>query len=281
MASPVGLVAGAGSFPVELARAARRRGRAVAAVGLRDLCDPALAGEADAFTALRPGQLEQLLASFRESGVEEVVLAGKVPKTLLADPDALRLDARALELLRGLADRRDDTILAALAAALESEGFRLLPQLALAPELAAPEGPLGRCRASRAQLAEVAFAWPIAKALGGLDVGQTLVVQDRAVLAVEAIEGTDAAIRRGCALGRPGACVVKVAKPRQDPRFDVPAVGPATLRVMAEGRAALLAVEAGATLLVERERLVAEADARGIAVVGVRDEGSRQGEDGR
>ncbi len=271
MASPIGLVAGAGRFPVELARAARRRGRAVAAVGIHGLSDPALAGEVAAFTALRLGQLDDLLASFRESGVEEVVLAGKVPKTLMARPEELGLDARALDLVRGLADRRDDSILGALADALEGEGFRLLPQLGLAPELAAPEGPVGRRHASQEQLAEVAFAWPIAKTLGGLDLGQTVVVQDRAVLAVEAIEGTDAAIRRGCALGRPGACVVKVAKPRQDPRFDVPAVGPATLGAMAEGGAALLAVEAGATLLVERERLVAEADARGIAVIGVAD----------
>jgi DUF1009 family protein len=264
---------------VELARAARRRGRAVSAIAIEGLSDPALDGEADSLAWLRLGELEPLLASFRETGVQEVVLAGKVPKTLLAQAGELRLDARAQALLRGLADRSDDSILGALAALLEGEGFRLLEQLALAPELAAPEGTLGRLPASEAQLRDVAFGWPVAKALGALDVGQTVVVQDRAVLALEAIEGTDAAIRRGCSLGRPGACVVKVAKPRQDPRFDVPAVGPETLHAMAEGGAGLLAVEARATLVLERERLVAEADARGIAVIGVSREGPAEEEE--
>jgi len=279
VASPIGLVAGAGRFPVELARAARRRGRAVSVIAIDGLSAPELEAEADSVTRLRLGELEPLLASFRETGVQEVVLAGKVPKTLLARPGELRLDARAQALLKGLADRSDDSILGALAAVLESEGFRLLAQLEVAPELAAPEGTLGRLAASAAQLRDVAFGWPVAKALGALDVGQTVVVQHRAVLALEAIEGTDAAIRRGCALGRPGACVVKVAKPRQDPRFDVPAVGPATLRVMAGAGAGLLAVEAGATLVLERGRLVAEADAHGIAVIGVPGDGPAQREE--
>jgi hypothetical protein len=132
---------------------------------------------------------------------------------------------------------------------------------------------LGRVQPTTAQRADVAFAWPIAKALGALDVGQTVVVEGGAVLALEAIEGTDEAVRRGCALGRGGACVVKVAKPSQDPRFDVPAVGLETLRVLREGGGAILAFEAGATLVLEREALVAEADAAGIALLGVADAG--------
>lgn len=142
-------------------------------------------------------------------------------------------------------------------------------QAELAPELWAGEGTLGRVEPTPEQLADVAFGWPVAKALGEVDVGQTVVVKGRAVLAVEAIEGTDAAIRRGCALGEEGACVVKVAKPGQDPRFDVPAIGLATIRSLVEGKASLLAVEAGRTVVLEREALLREADARGIAVVGV------------
>ncbi len=278
MASPIGLVAGAGGFPLALARAARRQGRGIAVVGIQGLAHPGLESEADAYTGLRLGELGGLLASLRASGVSEVVLAGKVPKTLLARPGELRLDARARELVKGLADLRDDSILGALATALEQEGFRLLPQLALVPELAAPEGPIAGPPAGEAQRADVAFAWPVAKALGDVDLGQTVVVQDRTVLAVEAIEGTDAAIRRGCALGRPGACVVKVAKPRQDPRFDVPAVGAGTLRCMAEAGAGLLAVEAGASLVLEREALAAEAERHGIGVIGVRDGAGAPGE---
>jgi len=270
LGAPVGLIAGHGRFPLELAAAARRRGHRLVAVGLEGLSDPALAGAVDVFERLAVGQVERLLEVLRREGVREVVLAGKVPKRLLFGAGGQIVpDARALALLRGLRDRRDDSILGAVAALLEAEGFALLRQAALAPDLLAPRGPLGAVPPTPAQEDEVAFAWPIAKALGALDVGQTVVVEARAVLALEAIEGTDEAIRRGCALGRGRACVVKVAKPSQDPRFDVPAIGLDTLRVLRESGGAVLAVEAGATLVLEREALVAEADAAGIALLGV------------
>lgn len=270
MGEGVGLIAGRGRFPLELARGARARGRRVVAVAIEGLADVALEGEVDALHRLPLGQLERLAETFRSEDVAELVLAGKVPKARLWDGRVpLRPDASARALLEELRDRKDDSILAALAEWIEGRGFRLLEQLALVPELRAPEGPLGRVPPSEAQERDVAFGWPVAKALGELDVGQTVVVQERAVLALEAVEGTDAAIRRGCGLGRPGACAVKVAKPRQDPRFDVPAVGPDTVRALAEGGGACLAFEAGATLLLDREALRAEADARGIALLGV------------
>jgi hypothetical protein len=264
------LIAGHGRFPLELASAARRGGRRLAAIGFAGLADPGLAACVDVFEALPVGQLDRMLEVLRREGVRQVVLAGKVPKRLLVQGGSrVEPDPRALALLRQLRDRSDDSILLAVAELLEAEGFELLAQADLAPELLAPEGVLGAVQPSESQRADVAFAWPIAKALGALDVGQTVVVEDRAVLALEAIEGTDEAIRRGCALGRGGACVVKVAKPGQDPRFDVPAVGLETLRVLREGGAAILAFEAGATLVLEREALVGEADAAGIALLGV------------
>ena len=270
MGAPVGLIAGHGRFPLELATAARRRGRRLTAVGFAGLADPGLAACVDVCETLPLGQINRLLEVLHREGVRQVVLAGKVPKGLLFQAGGrVEPDARALALLRELGDRKDDSILRAVAALLEREGFELLAQADLAPELLAPEGALGATQPTDAQRADVAFAWPIAKALGALDVGQTVVVEDRAVLALEAIEGTDEAIRRGCALGRGGACVVKVAKPGQDPRFDVPAVGLETLRVLREGGAAILAFEAGATLVLERDALVAEADAAGIALLGV------------
>jgi DUF1009 family protein len=270
----VALIAGRGLLPLDLARAARRHGHRVVAVGLHDFADPGLAGVADVHHALHVGEIGRLFETLRAEGVESVVLAGKVPKSvLLADPSRLRLDARALVLLRRLADRKDDSILGVVASAIEEEGFRVLTQAELAPELSAPAGALGRVVPSAEQWRDVAFGFPVARALGGVDVGQTVVVLGRAVLALEAIEGTDEAIRRGCRLGGPGASVVKVAKPRQDPRFDVPTVGPDTLRACVEGRAAVLAVEAGATFVLERESLVAEADRHGVAVVGVVESG--------
>ncbi len=270
MSAPVGLVAGSGRLPFELAAGARRRGQRVAAVALEGFADPALADAVDACTSLRVGQLERLFSFLRAAGVRQVAMAGKVPKRLLYEaPGRAAPDARAAALLGALDDRRDDSILRAFAGALEAEGFELLAQAELAPELLAQEGRLGQVEAVPAQLADVSFAWSIAKALGALDVGQTVVVEGLAVLALEAIEGTDAAIARGCALGRGGACAVKVAKPQQDPRFDVPAVGVDTIRALAAGGGSALAVEAGRTLLLQRERMLAEADAAGIAVLGV------------
>jgi len=227
----------------------------------------------DAFHWLHLGELGALVETLRAAGAREAVMIGKIPKTnLFGDLSRVRPDATALALLAGLRARNDDSILNALADLLEQKGVLLRPQAELVPELVAQEGQLGAVAPSPAQRAEIAFGFPVAKALGAVDVGQTVVVRERAVLALEAIEGTDETIRRGTALGGPGAVVVKVAKPRQDPRFDVPTVGPDTLAVMIEGKAAVLAVEAGRTFLVEREALLRQADAHGIALVGVREE---------
>jgi DUF1009 family protein len=270
----LGLIAGEGSLPLEIARAARRRGRAVAAVAIRGLTAPELADQVSRLCWLNLGEVGRLFAFLREAGVCDAVIAGKVSKTFLSRGlEALRLDARGLELLGRLADRRDDSILVMLAQALEQEGVRLAPQAALVPELLAEEGTLGRVQPTPEQWRDIAFGWPIAKALGGLDIGQSIVVQERAVLAVEAIEGTDAAIRRAGELGRPGACVVKVAKPDQDPRFDLPTVGPGTLASALEAGVAVLAFEARQTLVLERSRLVERADAHGVALVAVGSEG--------
>lgn len=267
---PLGLIAGRGRLPGEVARAARRRGRRVVAVVFAGETDAALAAEVDQLVRIHLGELEALIAALRQAGARQAVMAGKIAKThMYGDFGALRADARALALLGRLGDRRDDAILGALADTLEAEGIRLLPQAELVPELLAPEGPLGSVVPGPEQRRDVAFGWQIAKAMGGLDIGQTVVVRDRAVLAVEAIEGTDAAIRRGGELGRAGACVVKVAKPKQDPRFDLPAIGTDTLDALLEARATVLAVEAGRTLVLDREALTARADAAGVAVLGV------------
>ncbi len=269
-AAALGLVAGSGSLPRAIARAARRRGRRVTAIGLPGHTDPALEGEVAALWWHRPGELEAAVRTLRAARAAEAVLAGKFPKQgLLAEPASLGLDAAATRLLAALPDRGDTTLLAALAAHLEALGIRLLPQAQLVPELVAGEGVLGRVAPPAERQADLACGLRHARALARLDIGQTVVVRDGAVLAVEAIEGSDEAIRRA---GRfaPGACAVKLARPDQDPRFDNPAVGPDTIAALAEARAALLAIEAGRTLILERERTLAAADAAGIAVLGVR-----------
>lgn len=271
----LGLIAGQGVFPLEVARCARRSGIRVECVALRDQARRELEPLVDRLTWIYPGEVAAGLAAFRAAGVRDVVMAGKVGKSdLFQESDGMRLDAQARDLLAEVADRNDDTLLGKLADFLETLGLRLLPQYALTPELLVGEGVLTKTQPSPAQRADIAFGFPIAKTIGDLDVGQTVVVKDRAVLALEAIEGTDAAIRRAGAIAA-GGCVVKVAKPSQDPRFDVPTIGPDTIAVLAEARMAVLAFEAGATVVLERERLVREADAQGIAVVGVASSGPR------
>jgi DUF1009 family protein len=282
VSTTLGLIAGEGVFPHEIARAARRQGRSVAAVAFRDLTAPELEAEVSRVCWLRLGEVEPLFAFFRETGVGDAVIAGKFSKTFLyRELGALRPDARALELLARLEDRRDESILGVLAQALKEEGVRLAPQAGLVPELLVAEGVLSRAQPTRDQWRDIAFAWPIAKSLGKWGIGQSVVVQDRVVLAVEAIEGTDAAIRRAGQLGRPGACVVKVARPRQDPRFDLPTIGPGTLASAVAAKAAVLAFEAHRTVVLQRGELVERADAEGVALVAVGSEGPGSQPDAR
>lgn len=246
------------------------RGQRLLAFGLEGLVEPGLDEVTETFCEVPLGQLERLFGLLHEAGVRQVVMAGKVPKSFLyQNAERVQPDARAIALLSSLADRSDDSILGAFADALAEEGFELLGQADLAPELRAPEGPIAGPPPTPDQVADATFAWPIAKALGRVDVGQTVVVENRAVLALEAIEGTDAAIRRGCGLGRGGAVVVKVAKPAQDARFDVPAIGCDTIATLAAGGAGALAVEAASVLLLGREELERDAADAGIAVFGM------------
>jgi UDP-2,3-diacylglucosamine hydrolase len=265
----LGLIAGQGAFPLAVARSAKRAGRRVICVAFRDLTDPGIAREVEDVTWIHPGEVATGIAAFRAAQVRDAVMAGRVPKAaLFRNPDALHLDGEARALIARLGDRRDDTILGMVAAHLESLGIHLLPQWAPAPELLAPVGALGSRDLTPAERADVEFALPIARRMGAQDIGQTVAVKDGVVLAVEAVEGTNAAIRRAGEFAA-GACVVKVAKPQQDPRFDVPAVGAGTLAALVDAKAHVLAIEAGATVVLEREELLRGADAHGIAVVGV------------
>jgi DUF1009 family protein len=265
----LGLIAGQGAFPLTVARAARKSGQKVVCVALRDMADPALEQAVDDVTWIHLGEASAGIAALRQAGVCEAVMAGKVPKRVLyGEPEALRLDGAAEQVIGALRDRKDDTILLAIAQFLDEAGIRLLPQWSLSPDLLAGPGPLGARGPSQAQLADIAFGFPIAKTIGELDIGQTVVVKERAVLAVEAIEGTDLAIQRAGGIAS-GGCVVKVAKPSQDPRFDVPAIGPTTVECLLEARAEVLAFEANATLVLEREEVIARADEHGLVIVGV------------
>jgi DUF1009 family protein len=268
----IGLIAGQGRFPLDIASTAARCGRNVVAVAFHGHTDTRIEKAASQVTWLHPGEVTAAIDALRSAGVRDAVMAGKVPKAALSgNPESLLLDAEASGILGGLVDRGDDSLLRALADHLESRGIRLLEQTQLVPELLAGRGALGRTRPTPEQWKQIGFAWPLARAVASLDIGQTLVVKDGSVLAVEAIEGTDAAIARGGALAA-GACVVKVARPGQDRRFDLPAIGLETVEALTASRASLLAFEAGTTVVLDRDALVRVADRHSIALVGVTDD---------
>ena len=261
----IGLIAGYGHFPLELAAELNAAGLEVHAVAAREETSPELEGCVASICWLHVGQVGGMIKAFQKAGVERVVMAGKVRKLHLFRN--FRPDLTAVKGLLRLKDRRDDSILTTIADLLAEEGLTLIPQTLYAGQMLAGDGHLGGPAAKKC-LPEIRFGYGQAKGVAGLDIGQTVIVQDQAVLAVEAIEGTDEVIRRGGSLGNGRAAVIKVAKPDQDLRFDVPAVGPDTLAVMHESGCTLLAVESGKTLIIERQRFFALAKQFGISVYG-------------
>lgn len=261
----LGVIAGRGSYPWQMARSAHAQGvKRVVAFAFRGETDRAIQRYADEVVWLPLGSLEALLTAVRERGITRLAMAGQITPTRLF---TLRLDSRALAILKSLPAKNAHTIFGALAEELKKEGVEVLPAYRfMETEMPAP-GLLGRRAPDPREIADIQLGRKVAKATSGLEIGQTVVIKDGVILAVEAFEGTDATIRRAGDLGGPGAVVVKVAKLGHDMRFDIPIVGPRTFRMLGKARASCLAVEAKRTILLEREALVAEADRRGIAFV--------------
>ena len=265
--SPIGLIAGGGQFPLLFAEAARARGRRVVAVAHVNETLPELEQQADVTCWVKLGQLGRIIKYFRQEGVNETVFAGTITKTRIFH-DVLP-DFKGLTLWNKIDIRLDDAILRAVAQTLEEEGIRVIASTCYLDHLFFPQGLLSRKKPSTAQMEDIRFGWSIARAVGRLDIGQCVVVRDRSVPAVEAIEGTDAAIRRGGELAGSGAVVVKLKKPDQDFRFDLPATGEKTIATLAAVKGAVLAVEAGQSLLFDRTAMVRAADRAGIVVIGL------------
>ncbi len=263
----IGIIAGSGQFPFLVARGAKACGLRVAICGFHANADPALEAEADAFTMLHLGQLGKLIDFFKHNGVQRACMAGAVSKPKALD---IKPDFRVAKLMFRLAGNRgDDAILRAVAEELQDEGITISPPDALAPGLRSPEGVLGRVRPDHEGWIDIRFGHRIAKAVGALDIGQCVVVRGGIVMAVEGIEGTDAAIARGGELGGPGCTVVKVLKPNQDRRLDLPSIGERTIALLAQYKMACLAFDAHGSLFFDREASLALADKKGIAVVGL------------
>lgn len=263
----LGLIAGNGKFPLIFAAQARREGVSLVTVAHRGETLEEIEQLADDVTWVYVGELGKIIRTFRQAGVEEAVMAGGIKKVKLFSN--FRPDLRGAAFLARVRSREDDRLLRGVAEELEKDGIRVVESTLFLSEIIPAPGALTRRQPTSEQWDDIRLGFTTAKDVGRLGIGQCVVVKRGMVLAVEAAEGTDAAIRRGAELGKEGFVAVKTSKPQQDLRFDVPAVGLDTVRMLAELKGAVLAVEAGKTILLEKEKLIAAADAAGIVVVAV------------
>jgi DUF1009 family protein len=271
---PIGLLAGSGRFPVVFAEKARSLGIPVVCVGLRYEADPQLAQLVERYHWVGVAQLGRMIRCFKRAGVCQLVMAGKVKKagfmykpwrllSLLPDWRMIQFWYR-----RSRRDNRDDSVLLGVIAEFAADGLRCESALDLCPELLVRPGVLTRCKPTMREQGDIAFGWDLAKEMGRLDVGQSVAVKEKTVLAVEAIEGTDEMIARAGALCRAsGFVLIKVAKPQQDMRFDVPTVGCTTIETMRRAGGRVLAIEAGKTILLDEPDTIALGDRYGISIV--------------
>jgi DUF1009 family protein len=270
---PIGLLAGSGRFPIVFAEAARRQGLRVACVGIRYEAPDELRSLCASFQLVGIAKLGRMIRAFRREGVRRIVMAGKVTKSVMYTPwRTLQLwpDLRMIQMwyYRNRADNRDDSILLGVIAEFEREGMTVASALDFCPELLVNDGILTRRAPSASEQADIEFGWKLAKEMGRLDVGQSVAIKEKATLAVEAIEGTDRCIERAGQLCRAGGwSLVKVAKPQQDMRFDVPTIGVTTIENLHRAGARVLAIEAGKTILLDQDEVVALADRCGLSIV--------------
>ena len=276
----VGILAGWGQYPLVIAKALRRQGCEVYCLGTIGHADPALAGVCDDFRWLGLAKFGAAIRYFQRHGVTEVTMVGKIFKVRLFQrwswlrhlPDLRTIRMFLPHFWARQKDCRDDTLLSAIVDEFAAEGIRFAPATDYAPELLVEEGQLTRRGPTDWQQKDIAFGWRLAKEMGRLDVGQSVAVKDQAALAVEAVEGTDECIRRAgglCPAG--GFTVVKVAKPRQDMRFDVPTIGMLTLETLRNAGGKVLAVEAGRTVFLDQSAVIDYADRHGLVIVALAD----------
>lgn len=271
--STIGLLAGSGRFPILFAKAARRQGLRVACVGIRYEAPEELRDLCASFQLIGVSKLGAMIRAFKRQGVGKIVMAGKVTKSVMYTPwriVQLCPDFRMLHMwyrtLRN--DKCDDSILLAVIAEFARDGMTFASALDYCPELLVKEGLMTRRPPTPAERKDIEFGWMLAKEMGRLDIGQSIAVKERAALAVEAIEGTDRCIERAGQLCRAGGwTLVKVAKPRQDMRFDVPTVGTSTIENLHKARARVLAIEASKTIVIDQPEVIELADRYGLTII--------------
>lgn len=260
----IGLIAGNGSFPLIFASEAKKRGVEVVAVALEEETSPEINNLVDKINWINVGQLKKLVEIFKKENITQAVMAGQVRQELIFKN--LNLDNAAVNLLAKIADKRGDSILKGVSRYLKTQGIELIDSFTFLEDLLAKKGLLSKTAPNKSQEEDIEFGKKIAKTLADLEIGQTVVVKNKAVVALEAVEGTDKAIKRGAELSGEGVVVVKMSKAKQDMRFDIPVIGPNTVKTLIEAKAKVLAVEAGRTLIINKEELLKEADSNNIVI---------------
>ena len=261
----LGVIAGNGKFPFLVLEGAKRAGASVAVAAIREETDPSIEQLADRMTWVGIGQLGKMLRFFKDEGVDKAIMAGQVKHVQIfsrAVPDV-----RMLKMLLRLPRRNTDTLIGAVANELASEGIELIDSTFFLQDQLPKTGTMTKREPDEREQSDIEYGLEIAQAIAGMDLGQTIVVRDRACVAIEAMEGTDAVIRRAGELARGRLTVVKIAKPDQDMRFDVPVVGVPTIETMKESGATCLCVSAGKTLMFDRVDMIALANKNKIAIV--------------
>lgn len=262
------LIAGDGQLPVFMAEAAKKNGFEVVAISLSSDNRKQLAKFCSKVYNYGPGELTKIKKTLRDEGIKQLTFIGKVHKGLLLR--CPKFDAEAVEILKKASRLNDDAVMILIVDQLEQMGVTVLDQTIFIKNLMVPHGVLGKINPTQEQIEDVDYGFWLAKEMGKLDVGQSVVMKDRMIIAVEAIEGTDKCVERGCRIAKgKNVVVVKVSKPTQDKRFDIPAVGLRTLKVMKKYGAALLAIEAGETIIVEQKKMVEFADKNNIVIMAV------------
>ncbi len=264
----IGLIAGKSEYPLLFAKAARAKGLKIVAVGIEGETKPELQTLVDRFFWVNLGELSKVLEIFKSEDIKKAVMAGGITKSRIFN-EALKIDGLMKSILVRALDKKDDTLLSMITATLKSAGVELLDSTLFLEDLLPKEGLLTKTRPSKEQEEDIKFGAKIAREIAGLDIGLSVFVKDKAVIAVEDIEGTDAMIRRGGRLAGSGGVVIKAARPKQNMKFDIPVIGPQTIRSMTEVKASCLAIEAKKTLIIDKEETIALADNNGIVVVAV------------
>ncbi len=267
MAEKIGIIAGNGRFPFLVANEVKKSGLGVVAIGLKEETDPSLEKSVDKIIWVSLGEFQKLMNSLKKEGIKSVIMAGQVKHSQLFAN--LKLDLRAVGLLAKLINKKTDTILGAVAKEFEKEGIKLLPSHEYLKDLLPKKGILTGSKLSKEEEKDVDFGFRIAKAVAGLDIGQTVVVKNGAVLAVESIEGTNECIKRAALYGGEDTIVVKVSKPNQDFRFDLPVIGPETVKTLIENRARVLAVESGVTLMIDKDDILSAARQSRVSIIAI------------